>query len=72
MKKENCYGCYNDFYNGKNELDIKECWHLESAKLIMRKEVHINQRPPWTQNAIRKPNCYRKQGFVYVGPTQIN
>ena len=57
MNKQHCNGCYNEFYNNRKQGD---CWSLESAKLIMRKEVHIDQIPPWTQKAEKFPNCYRK------------
>ena len=72
MTKKDCIGCRNNFYNGNNDLGIKECWSFESAKLIMRKRVHIDQPPPWNQKAISKPNCYHEQGYVYVGPNQTN
>lgn len=39
-------------------------------KLIWRKEVHIDQRPPWNQKAKLLPNCYHKPRYVYVGPDQ--
>ena len=69
MKKEDCIGCYNNDYN--HELGgAKECWSFDSAKLEMRKEVHIDQRPPWNQKAKRFPSCYRKQRYVYVRPDQ--
>lgn len=31
-----CAGCREDFYNGKNNLGITHCWHLESALLVKR------------------------------------
>lgn len=65
-KLKRCAGCYNDFYNGRNDLGVKECWSLESAKMVWKKEVHIDQRPPWTQKAQRFLSCYRKQRHVYV------
>lgn len=27
-----CAGCRNDFYNGHNDLGVKECWSREDAK----------------------------------------
>lgn len=38
----------------------------------MRKEVHIDQRPPWDQKARLFPSCYKKQRHVYVGPKQTH
>ena len=67
MTKTNCIGCYNNGYNhglGGSE----ECWHFKNAKLIWRKEVHIDQVPPWKQKAKRFPDCYSKQRYAYVKP----
>ena len=68
MDKKHCRGCRDNFYNGNNPLGVKECWMLEDAKLIMRKEVDINQRPPWDQKAKRVPSCYSKAGSIFVAP----
>jgi len=71
MDQKHCAGCYNDVYN-HGCGGAKECWSLKTAKLILRKEVHINQRPPWTQKARQFPSCYRRPQFVYVGKDQTN
>lgn len=68
MDKKHCIGCYDDFYNGNNPYSVKECWMLKSAKLIKRVEVHVDQRPPWTQKPRLLPNCYKRQRYVYVAP----
>jgi len=70
MDKKHCCGCRNNFYNGNNDLGVRECWSFGDAKIIWRKEVHYDQRPPWDQKAIRKPNCYHKERYVYVKPYQ--
>ena len=31
-----CVGCHNDFYNGKNNMGIQECFSLERAKKVER------------------------------------
>ena len=67
MNKLKCAGCYNNVYN-EGCGGAKQCWQLEDAKLIKRKEVHIDQRPPWNQKAELFPSCYRKQRYVYVEP----
>lgn len=67
-KKKHCLGCEDDFYNGKNPYGIKECWLLDGAKLVMRKPVHIDQRPPWNQPAIERLSCYRQKGYIHVEP----
>lgn len=70
LDKKHCVGCRSNFYNSNNPYDIKECWHLKGAKLVKKKMVGINQRPPWTQGAIKVPSCYNKNGYVFVGPNQ--
>ena len=69
MNKKNCAGCYNNDYNhglgGANE-----CWFFKDAKIIWRKEVHVDQCPPWNQKAKRFPDCYRRSRYVYVKPEQ--
>ncbi len=67
MKKSHCQDCYNDVYN-HGLGGAKECWMFEKAKVIWRKQVHIDQIPPWKQKSKRFPNCYSKQRFVYVRP----
>lgn len=70
---KDCVGCNDNFYNGNNQYGIKQCWLLESAVLDKRKEVGINDVPPWDwQPVVTVPECYRKRGYVYVGPTQLH
>ena len=71
MKKSHCKGCYNDAYN-HGLGGSKECWMFSKAKVIWRKEVHIDQVPPWKQKAKRFPDCYNKSSYVYVSPDRIN
>jgi len=67
-KLKYCKGCEQNFYNGNNNLGVNECWHLQSAKIVLKKEVHINQQPPWNQKAQKFLDCYKAKGFVYVNP----
>ena len=67
-KLKYCYGCHSDFYNGNNPMGIKECWGLKAAKLVLKKQVHMNQVPPWKQSPIAVLDCYRRDGYVMVGP----
>ena len=69
-KLKYCSGCREDFYNGNNDMGIKECWHLKSAKLVLKKEVHIDQRPPWKQKPRRFLSCYKRPRHIYVGPNE--
>lgn len=77
MKKDKsmCGGCYNNRYNYTGTCErpgidavvtSKECWIYKSAKVEMKKEVSINQVPPWNQKATHTLSCYRRPGYVYV------
>ncbi len=70
MEKKHCVGCHDDYYNcGTVETTgAANCWLLKKAKLIWRKEVSVDQSPPWEQKAKLLPDCYRKPGYVYFGP----
>ena len=65
-KRKYCYGCKDEFYMGNNPYGIQECWHLKSARLVLRKEVHINQVPPWKQKPEKYPSCYKRPHYIYV------
>lgn len=69
-KRKYCVRCTENFYNGYNNMGVKECWFLKSAKVIWRKRVSIHQRPPWDQKAIRVLNCQHERDYVFVGPKQ--
>ena len=70
-EKSDCEGCEDNFYNGNNPHGTKECWKFSDAKIIMRKQVHINQTPPWTQKPTLMMSCYRKKQFVFVNGNTI-
>lgn len=68
-KLKMCVGCRDDFYNGNNDLGVKECCHLGSAKKVQRKEVGFWDEPPWDhQPVIDTLSCYHAKGYVYVEP----
>lgn len=67
-RRKYCNGCHDNFYNGNNPLGIKECWSLETAKPVRMKFVHINQRPPWKNEAEWTLNCRTRQSFIKVKP----
>ena len=71
-KLEYCAQCRDNFYNGHNSLGVKECWSLKSAKVVKKKLVHINQRPPWSQEPIKVLSCCHIEGHVLVSPNQTN
>lgn len=64
-KKIHCQGCYNNDYN-HGLGGAKECWSLDSAKLIKRKKVGINDVPPWIWKAEKYLSCYQKRGYVFI------
>ncbi len=63
-----CVGCHCDFYNGKNPMNIKECWSLDKSTLVLKKKVPLSQVPPWKQAPIKVLDCYREDGYVMVDP----
>jgi hypothetical protein len=71
MDRKHCAGCRDDFYNGNNNLGVKECWVLKDAKLINRIKIHVDQPPPYKQKAEKKPNCYRAPRYVFVSPESL-
>lgn len=64
-KLKMCPDCNDDFYNGNNKMGIKECWGLDSAKLVKRQKIPVNQTPPFTQAPIPVLNCFSQQGYVF-------
>lgn len=67
-KLQHCAGCEDDFYNGNNPYNVKQCWMLEKMELQLRKKVHINQVPPWKQEPQLFPNCYKQKHYAFVKP----
>jgi len=72
MDKKHCSGCRNNFYNGNNNLGVKECWQLKSARLKKRYAIGYNV-PTYQENfyQVRKPSCYHSQGTVYVDSIKV-
>jgi hypothetical protein len=69
-KLGHCAGCHDDFYNQAGNSSGGRCWMLAKMTLVQRKEVSIDQRPPWNQKSRLLPHCYHKPRFVYVKPDQ--
>lgn len=63
-----CAGCRNDFYNGNNPLGVQRCWSVESASIIPRFRLSVNT--PMDRKSgyekLKRPNCYRQDGFVFL------
>ena len=65
MKKSNCSGCYNNFYNqGSVDGNTKECWMFKNAKMIWCKLIPNDVYPQeyWKYKKQRLPSCYRILG----------
>lgn len=66
MDKIHCVGCRNNFYNGNNDIGVKECWQLKTARLKTRYGIGW-----WTstfkENFIKtkKPSCYHQPGVMF-------
>lgn len=73
MDKKHCRGCENDFYNGHNDMGIKECWSLKSAKLVTRFEIGTWTQPmqPGAFTEVRLPNCYHRKGSSFYTKEQL-
>lgn len=69
MTKKDCVGCENNFYNGNNDLGVSECWSFDKKKkLISRKPVHIDDKPPWLNKPEKHPDCYHKRRWLFIDP----
>lgn len=75
MKKvtsSDCVGCHNNFYNGNNELGVRKCWSLDSAKMVKKIQIHVDQMPPYKGvKATLRPSCYHISRYVFVAPEAI-
>lgn len=69
-KKVHCSGCRDDFYNHGGRSTTGRCWMLDTAQLVQKKEVHVDQVPPWNQAAGTFLSCFRRLRHVYVQPHQ--
>ena len=66
--KAMCSGCHNNFYNDNNPHGVKECWTYKSAKVIKRRAVHRDERPPWKGTPRWMFDCFNEPGWWYVDP----
>lgn len=72
MDRKFCVGCEDNFYNGFNNIGVKECWHLKDAKQEFYKLIPVDMRPPYTMLEHQKlPTCYRKKRYVKVKPAAL-
>lgn len=66
-KREYCNGCENEYYH---QNTTRGCWSFDKAKLMLRKKVHVDQVPPWNQEAEPYLSCYHVKRYVFVKPDQ--
>jgi len=65
--KELCVGCLNSIYNRPGY----GCWHFLSAKVVERKRVGIDDKPPWNYQPIETMlDCRKERRFVFVDPNR--
>jgi len=76
MNTIHCKGCKDNFYNGNNDLGVKECWDLESAKIVFRIPIGLWEKPPYlNKKQVRVPDCWHGKGsnrILYINPEAIN
>lgn len=70
-KKQHCIGCRNNFYNGNNDLGVKECWSFKTSQIVQRVEVPVHQRPPYHQTPRKSLSCYHADGYAYLKPDDV-
>ena len=60
-----CFGCDDNFYNGNNDLGVKNCWGYKSAKVVKCVIASNSTCPPFslTQRCL---SCYKKRGYIYL------
>ena len=66
--KQLCVGCRDNYYNNAVTSNTGECWSFESARVVKKKFVPLDLRPPWNMPAETTLSCYRKKGYVAVRP----
>jgi hypothetical protein len=70
---QHCSGCRDDFYNGNNDLGVKQCWMRTSAKLVPTLLIHVDLPPPYKNLEPKdRPNCYKAERHVTVRPEAID
>lgn len=62
-----CRGCEDDFYNDRNPLGVKRCWHVDTAQIVTKYRIGTWTTPttPGAFTRVRVPGCYRKKGQHY-------
>lgn len=71
-KLQLCQGCSENYYNGNNDRDIQECWHLETAQVVKRWRIgwHVHPTSPDCFQKVTTLNCHRNSG-VYLDQERL-
>lgn len=67
IKREQCSGCVDNFYNGNNPLGVTRCWHAKDGKMVTRYRIGTWTRPDtkYAFTQMRVPSCYREKGYSF-------
>jgi hypothetical protein len=67
-KKSDCEGCRNDFYNGKNDLGVGECWSFKDAEIVTLYQIGtwVPQDRASNFTKVKRPSCYHQTGSVFM------
>lgn len=62
--KKYCGGCRDNFYNGNNDMGVKQCWNLKGTSIVTRWRLHW-WTPPTVPGAlleVRTNGCKNEPG----------
>jgi len=59
-----CRGCRNDFYNGNNDMGVKECWSFKGAKVAKRWRIGwwTSMDRPENFHEVTTLDCFHQTG----------
>lgn len=73
LPAEHCRGCEDDFYNGHNDLGVKQCWLRKGAKVEHRYLIPVDMPPPYKRLLPEPlPTCYKAKRHVNVPEEAID
>lgn len=60
-----CRGCRDDFYNGKNPLNVKRCWSFAGATPVTRWRIGTWMQPitPGAFVEVETLHCHYGEGY---------
>lgn len=63
---EQCRSCEDDFYNDKNPIGVKRCWHAKSGEMVTRYRIGTWTQPtqPGAFTEVRVPSCCHQKGYA--------